>query len=541
MSSPNIKNTGSYYTPEYLSEFMMRYVSSNFRNINKLCVFEPSVGDGSFAKAFNKTKFSKTVKSFSFTAIDKIKPELKKAQQVALSNRKPNTRYSFSKIDFLKHQNNLKRKFHLIIGNPPYIKKSLLNKTQINFCHEIHKSAKLSETTVKNIWSAFLVRCSQLLDNNGILAFVLPAELLQVKFAAELRTFLTSQFQRTEIFTFDDLLFDCKGQDTVLLIGFKQHMQPGQFFTHIENAEALNTDNFILTQNAGLTTTESKWSHHLLTSDELTFIHNIGDRLNNINHYCDSKPGIVSAANNFFIVNEETEREYHLERHSRPIIQKGLFVNGSVVFDQRDFKNLVSEGKPTKILCFNDNDVNRLNAGTERYLQIGEEKKLPQRYKCKQRNNWFVIPNISTVPEGFFFKRSHFYPKLLKNNADVLVTDSAYKIEMRNGYHINDLIYSFYNSLTLTFAELNGRYYGGGVLELTPSEFKGLPVPHVAITARDFNTYTRKFENKNEILDVLNTNDFHILNTALNLSEEDILKVKSICKKLIDKRFRKKT
>ncbi|HWY12611.1 MAG TPA: type I restriction endonuclease subunit M, partial [Bacteroidia bacterium] len=155
------------------------------------------------------------------------------------------------------------------------------------------------------------------------------------------------------------------------------------------------------------------------------------------------------------------------------------------------------------------------------------------------RENWFVIPNISTVPEGFFFKRSHFYPKLLKNNADVLVTDSAYKIEMKKGYDINHLVYSFYNSLTLAFAELNGRYYGGGVLELTPSEFKGLPVPNVPISAKEFNSYTRLFENKTEILDILDFNDSYILNTSLNLSEEEIIKVKSICKKLIDKRFRK--
>ena len=535
------KNNGAYYTPEFLSEFIVRYVASNFSNVRRLNVFEPSVGDGSFVKAFNSTTFHNSINSFSVTAIDKVNSELEKAQEIGLSNRKRNTRYSFSRFDFLKYQSTVTRKFNLIIGNPPYIKKGLLNKTQISLCKEIHKSANLSDLSVNNIWSSFLVRCTQLLDNNGIIAFVLPAELLQVKFAAELRTFLTQQYQRTEIFTFDDLLFECKGQDTVLLIGFKQHSQPGQYFTHIEDTDDLKTNNFTLTQNTGLTSTDSKWSHHLLSSDELTFIHNIGNRLNNINHYCDSKPGIVSAANNFFIVDEKVEREYHLGRHTKPIIQKGFFVNGSVVFDQRDFENLVANGKPTKILCFNDNDVNHLNAGTERYLKIGEENKLPQRYKCKIRNNWFVIPNISTVPEGFFFKRSHHYPKLLKNNADVLVTDSAYKIEMRNGYNINHLIYSFYNSLTLTFAELNGRYYGGGVLELTPSEFKSLPVPNVSINARGFNTYTNAFENKSEILDVLNTNDFHILNSALNLTREEIIKVKAICKKLIDKRLRKKS
>jgi adenine-specific DNA-methyltransferase len=536
----NRKKSGSFYTPEYLSMFMMQYISSNFEGIDKFSIFEPSVGDGSFVKAFNKVCFSKTIKSFSFTAIDKIKPELRKAQEAAFLDRKNNTRYSFSHKDFLKYQFNLNKKFHLVIGNPPYIKKGLLNKVQINLCKEIHDSAKLSNTTIKNIWAAFLVRCSRLLEENGVLALVLPAELLQVKFASELRNFLKEQFQRTEVFTFDDLLFECKGQDTIVLIAFKKHRQPGQFFTHVGNVEDLKSNNFVLTQNIGLTTTNSKWSHHLLSSDELIFIHNIGDRLNKIDHYCESKPGIVSAANNYFIVNEETEREYSLGRHTRPIIQKGFYVNGSVVFDLSDFKNLVEEGKRTKILCFNDSDKN-LNERVEEYLKIGKKRKLHNRYKCKIRSNWYVVPNISTVPEGFFFKRSHQYPKLLKNNAEVLVTDSAYKIEMRDGFNINHLIYSFYNSLTLTFAELNGRYYGGGVLELTPSEFKGLPIPNVGITARDFNAYTREFENKNGILDVLNANDFQILNTALNLSEEEIVKIKSICKKLIEKRVRKKT
>jgi adenine-specific DNA-methyltransferase len=533
------KNNGAYYTPELLSEFLMSYVASNYIEVSKLRVFEPSVGDGSFAKAFNKTEFPNRIKSYSFTAIDKVKPELKKAHKAVIASRKKNTRYAFSKIDFLKYQSTLKKKFHLVIGNPPYIKKGLLNKTQIDLCKGIHKSANLSESTVKNIWSAFLVRCTQLLEDNGVLAFVLPAELLQVKFSNEIRSFLKEEYQRIEIFTFEDLLFDCKGQDTVILIGYKNHAKKGQYYTHIEDISKLQTGDFELAQNIGISITDSKWSHHMLAADELTFIHTIGNKLGKIGNYSDSKPGIVSAANNFFIIDEQTEKKYHLSKHTRPIIQKGFFVNGGVTFEHKDFDKLVTEGRPTKILCFNDNEVNRLNMGTETYLQTGVDRNLHERYKCKKRKNWFVIPNISTIPEGFFFKRSHHYPKLLKNNAGVLVTDSAYKIEMKKGYDINHLIYSFYNSLTLTFSELNGRYYGGGVLELIPSEFKSLPIPYLSISSQEFTKYKNAFEKKNEISDVLKANDFHILNSSLNLSSEDITKIRIISKKLIDKRLRK--
>jgi adenine-specific DNA-methyltransferase len=533
------KNTGSYYTPDYLSGFMLRYVADHFNNISRLYMLEPSVGDGSFVRAFNNTSFSNTINYYSFTALDKVKPELKKANSVALANRKRNTRYSFTRADFLKFQKGLTPKYNLIAGNPPYLKKQLLNKTQIELCEDIHRSVNLSESSIKNIWSAFLIRCCQLLTNDGVLALVLPAELLQVKFAAVLRNFLTRTFQRIEIFTFDELLFDCKGQDTILLFGFKAHTNPGNFFTHINNTDQLNNNQFLLTENEALVTTTTKWSHHLIAADDLNFIYNIGKRLNCTNYYCDSKPGIVTAANSFFIVNEEIERKYNLEQYSQPIIQKGFFVNGSIVFDESDLQRLRAEGKPTKLLVFNDtSSFHSLPLLVQEYLKTGEDKGLHTRYKCKKRSTWYVVPNIATVSEGFFFKRSHHYPKLLKNTANVLVTDSAYKIEMRESYSINHLIFSFYNSLTLAFSELYGRYYGGGVLELTPQEFKTLPIPNVHINARDFNQYSKRFENKKDINDVLLVNDLRILNTSLGLSAEEIERVNRIYQQLISKRFR---
>ena len=532
------KNNGSYYTPEFLADFIMAYVSPHFKDYKKLSILEPSVGDGSFIRSFNKTKFPKSIQHFSFQAVEKIKSELRKAQDQAAINRKRNVRFSFEKNDFLKFQTITKHKFSLIAGNPPYIKKALLSKTQIDLCQKINSTVGLSGKSVNNIWTYFLIRNCQLLDENGVLAFVLPAELLQVNFSVELRKFLVANFQRTEIFTFDDLLFECKGQDTVLLIAYKQHQHSGQYYTHINKVEMLSSNDFILSENNALKETKTKWTHHSLSSDELTFIHKIGSRLENVNHYCESKPGIVTAANNFFIVNEQTENEYNLFDFVQPIIQKGFFVNGSVVFGKKEYRQLVIEGKPTKVLCISDNEADKLPLSVKKYLKIGELAKLSTGYKCSKRKNWFVIPNIAEVPDGFFFRRIHHYPKLLKNEAEVLVTDSAYKIEMRENYNINSLIYSFYNSLSLVFAELGGRYYGGGVLELTPSEFKAIPVPYAEISKDDFNMYVKVFANKKNITDIISLFDFEILNASLGLNAEEIRKIQSIYQKLISKRFR---
>ncbi|WP_299100795.1 Eco57I restriction-modification methylase domain-containing protein [uncultured Winogradskyella sp.] len=521
----NQKNTGSYYTPQYLASFISKRVLSHFEDRTRMSILEPSVGNGAFISELEKEENI----NIKLTALDINEVELNTA-----SDKWNKKTASFIKTDFLEYS--ALNKFSAVIGNPPYVKKNLLKEKQIELIREIHTNENLTEASVKNIWTTFLVKANTLLVNNGILAFVLPSELLQVKFAEEIREYLKKEFERIEIFTFNDLMFECKGQDTVVLFAYKKAEQKGEFFTNISSKEKLEQNNFILKNNNLLVESKVKWTHHFLTSDELTFIENLKKQLKTVNDYSESKPGIVTAANKFFIIDKETEKRYNLSKYTKSIIQKGFFVNGSVVFSEEDIKKLEQKNKPTRLLQLNNND--KISKRLREYLDIGETEEIPDRYKCRIRNNWYVIPNISEKPDAFFFKRSHLYPKLLKNNSDALVTDSAYKVGMRNGYDLNSFIYSFYNTLTLLLSELEGRYYGGGVLELIPSEFKKLPIPYNEIDNAQFGNFTSNFENKSNIEEVLIQNDYNILNPTLGVSNDDLVRLTEIRNKLKKKRLR---
>lgn len=522
----NKKNTGAYYTPAFLAEFISKRVLAHFENRIRISVLEPSVGEGAFVEELAKAENIK----INLTALDINKTELNKASDKWFSKKG-----IFLKSDFLKYKT--VKKIAAIIGNPPYLKKNRLTKEQVKRCKTIHKKAKLSEASVKNIWTSFLVKSNQLLTKNGVLAFVLPSELLQVKFAEEIRDYLKSEFERIEIFTFNDLLFECKGQDTIVLFAFKKAKIKGEYFTNIESVKKLKESAFTLKKNRVLVNSKVKWTHHFLSSDELNFLHNLKRALKTVNYYVDSKPGIVTAANKFFIVNKETEQKYRLHKYTKPIIQKGLYVNGSVVFNESDFGQLENSQHPSRLLQLNNTD--KISKKLKEYLALGIAQELPNRYKCRIRDNWYVIPNIAKKPDAFFFKRSHLYPKLLKNTSDAYVTDTAYKIEMKEGYDLNSFIYSFYNTLTLIFAEIEGRYYGGGVLELVPSEFKNLPFPYKKINHSQFENFTKRFENKIKINDILLKNSLKILKSNLEVSKEDLEKLSIIRNKLISKRIRK--
>ena len=525
----NKKETGSYYSPDYLAEFMTKRVFSNFDEKTPVSIFEPSVGDGVFIKSIKENIVQKSI---CIVGIDIEKDELKKVRKIWNVEGS-----SFRKIDFLDFKP--KQKFSAVIGNPPYIKGNRLTEVQRKKCKKIHLSENLSDTSIKNIWTSFLIKSTNLLEENGILAFVLPLELLQVKFTSEIRDFLKEKFEKLEIFTFDDLMFDCKGQDTTVLFAYKKSEAKGIFYANISDKSELVDTSFALKKNDALANSNVKWTHHILTSDELSFLFKLKNELNSVGDYCESRPGIVTAANSFFIINQETELKYKLTEYCVPIVQKGLYVNGSVVFDKKDYQKLVESNLPSKFLRFRNNDKNKISEKVLEYLESGEEQKIHLRYKCLKRDNWFVVPNVSKQSKAFFLKRSHLYPKIIKNSAKVYVTDSAYKIDMLDGYNINSLIYSFYNSLTLTFAELEGRYYGGGVLELVPSEFKKLALPYTEISSQKFFNYRKVFEDKISIDDVLLKNDFFILNNALNLTEKEIQNIIKIRQKLVSKRLRK--
>jgi len=523
----NKKHTGSYYTPDYLADFISKRVLSFFENRTRISVLEPSVGDGAFVNSLSNNRSSLSIK---LSALDINIEELEKASNKCFQNNS-----EFIKTDFLEYKP--KNKFSVIIGNPPYIKKNLLSNKQIELIKGIHKEEGLSEKSVKNIWITFLIKSISHLSNNGVLSFILPSELLQVKYAEEIRVYLKNEFERIEIFTFNDLMFECKSQDTIVLFAYKKHKEKGEFFSNISSVNELENNSFILRQNTQLVESNIKWTHHFLNAEELTFLYQLKEKLKTVDYYSLSKPGIVTAANKYFIIDKKTEKEYNLSKYTKPIIQKGLYVNGSVVFDKQDFKELEKSKYPSRLLQLSNKSI--ISKSLKDYLLIGEGLEIQDRYKCRIRNKWYIIPNISTKPEGFFFKRSHLYPKLLKNSSDAFVTDSAYKIEMKDSFDLNSFIYSFYNTLTLVFSEIEGRYYGGGVLELTPSEFKKLPIPYIKITNDKFKRFTSNFENKENIEQILMQNDFEILNSTLQLNNIEIEKLRKIRLKLINKRFRK--
>jgi len=538
------KASGTYYTPSTLSDFIVYHIFGHYHFQDKICVLEPSAGDGIFFKSiFNNKLFGDRFvipSQLDLTAVERDAKAYEKLKLETNSFESSNHRFTYLNDDYLKFQTQNTEKYDLIVGNPPYIQSKHLTKDQIKLCENIHRDSHLSVKKIKNIWTSFLVGGVQSLSSEGVMCFVLPAELLQVIYAKELRDFLRDNFQKIEIFTFNELIFPDIEQDVIVLICAKKQA-PGVSFYHVDKLDDLKVPTYVEDHSNIHRETLDKWTNYILSDEELVFL----DRLKNdlglqpIKNYCRAEVGVVTAANSYFIVDNNVVAESpELKRLSRPIIQKGMHITPGATFTSGDLRAVRKASKPSYFLAFKDRPESSFNQPIRAYLSEGRKLQIDQRYKCKLRKRWYVVPS-TWVSDGFFTKRSNIFPRMIMNEAGSLVTDSFYRIKMNEGKNIRDFVFSFYNSLTFIYAELEGRYYGGSVLELMPSECKNLPIPYRdGVDDEEFQRLDSLLRTNVSISEILNYTNTVILQQGYGVSDRDLIKLDGIYKKLLRRRLK---
>jgi hypothetical protein len=153
---------------------------------------------------------------------------------------------------------------------------------------------------------------------------------------------------------------------------------------------------------------------------------------------------------------------------------RGGHVRG-VIYDAKSHRENRRRGLPANFLQLGDSGPELFPEAVRRYVREGEARGLHRRYKCRIRTPWYNVPSVYAAAVGML-KRSHHFPRLILNAAGALTTDTAYRVVPR-AVRAADLVLTFVNSLTALSSELEGRHYGGGVLELVPSEIERVLVP----------------------------------------------------------------
>jgi len=308
---------------------------------------------------------------------------------------------------------------------------------------------------------------------------VLPSELLATSSAKGVRSALVANFEELSIHFYPRGSFPGVLQDVVIVSGRRADRADAREVRFVEHAKGQTRQ-----WSHRIRATGDAWLRYLLTENEIKAVE-IAEQLPGfvrLNSVARIGVAIVTGANDFFTVDDATIDAYKLQQWARPLLARTADSTG-LVFYKRDHAAARKAGRKAWLIDFSaDRPSPMRNPSAAYYLQHGEKLGLPKRYKCGIREPWYRVPDVRTG-RLLLTKRSHRHPRLLLNSAEVFTTDTIYRGEMRSPFaaRIRDLVAGFHNSLTMLSAELEGRTYGGGVLELVPTEVARLIVPFASL------------------------------------------------------------
>ena len=495
-------------------------------------ILEPSCGDGVFLECIANDKMLYN----SVTAVEYEEEEAMKARAITLHDSE------VVNADFHRFCLDTDKRFNLVVGNPPFIRYQYYNPEQQKLADEIFKRSKLKRTKLTNAWVTFVVGCSQLLTETGKMGFVIPSELLMVKYAQQLRQYLAKNFNKINIISFENLVFEEIQQEVVLLLCEKNSTDE-HLIEHIEVKDAdglLSLDPHRLkfpTKKIDFHT--DKWTYYFLEKEELDLLEKVKCNMPSIATYANVEVGITTGANDYFTIPKSIVDLYNLEEYARPMVGRSVQVN-SLCFTNKDWQTNVDSEAKAHLLVFPSGVKKNGNDGVRAYIENGEKEGVNKGYKTGIRDEWYIIPSIK-LSDALFLRRNNQYPKFVLNEAKAYTTDTMHRVFIKEGVNKKAFVASYYNSLSFTFAEILGRNFGGGCLELMPSEVGGIYMPYRAENEALFAGIDRMLRQKKTADEILDYTDRIILHEGMGLSIEEVQTARSIWHKIMGRRLSRET
>ncbi len=510
------KVRGGYYTPEPVARFLARWVRAAGPRI-----VEPSCGDGAILR--------------ELAALSDRAHGVELVAQEAVKSRR------FAPVDaenlFTWLAKTKAGGFDGAAGNPPYIRFGNWPSDQREPALDLMRREGLRPTRLTNAWVPFVVASTVLVRDGGRVGLVLPAELLQTTYAAQLRDFLLRRFREITLLTFQRLVFDGILQEVVLFCGVVGQGPARIRTVHLTDAEALAGFYDCRVESApALLHDNEKWTKYFLDPAAIRLLRTLkgSDALTRLGRMAEVDVGIVTGRNSFFTFTDAQADALGLLEHCVPLVSRSAQLSGLVYDIDCRASDLAAERRTWLLNAPRDPTAPELVA----HIAAGEAAGIHRGYKCSLRRPWFSTPSL-WIPDLFMLRQIHRAPRLTVNAAAATSTDTVHRLRLISPVDPLALAAVFHNSATFAFAEIMGRSYGGGILELEPREAEQLPIPPPACPdgelARDVDLLLKA----NETEKALDLVDRHVLIEGLGWPRDVVAGCRSAWAALRDRRTRR--
>lgn len=417
-----------------------------------------------------------------------------------------------------------------VVGNPPYVRYQSFTGARRARALGRARWAGVGLTGLSSSWAAFVVHATSFLRRGGRLALVLPEELLHASYAAAVRQHLRRMFHTTAVIRFDDFVFPDSQERVVLLCasGKDQAADGRLVLASVASPARLADVDGLIRDGETFSDAEQPEKWRPASRDQGT---EVLDRLARqglfvpLREIGKASIGYVSGANDYFVLRpSEAQRLGFPAEVLVPTLIAARQVRGAL-FSQAEFDRLL--GRDERCLLWNGTGTT--TPGVAHYIRDGESRGIAQRYKCRVRDPWHVVPGV-VRPDALLTYMADHCPRLAFNQTRTTCSNNLLAVQLHKipaPLHIA-LVVAFYNSATMLAAERTGRSYGGGVLKLEPSEADRVlvPAPELLVRGRDtllplLATIDREIRERRAV-EVLSVIDEVLLRRWCGLGEGDV-------------------
>lgn len=482
-----LRDKGQFWTPNWVAEAMVAYVSQDTD-----LVFDPATGRGAFYEAL--LQLNKPAISFFGTDVDQevLSDAIYRQESCDVELR-----------DFIK--NPPQRRFKAIVGNPPYIRHHRIDEETKAFVKKfssVYTGLAIDGRAGYHIY--FFIQALNLLEKEGRLAFIMPADTCEGKFAKNLWKWISENFCIEGVITFAEEATPFPNVDTNAIVFLIKNSKPTKMLHWVKANKAYSSDllDFISSdfEKENFETLEvitRQLSEGIATGFSRPE-QNHADFNYHLNDFAKVMRGIATGSNEFFFLTAEQVKKNGIPKEFiKRAIGRTRDATKSILTVE-DLKRLEKENRPTYLLSINGHS--NLPKSVIDYLQTGETMELPNRSLIKQRKPWYKMEKRE-IPPMLFSYLGRRRIRFIKNEAGVLPLTGflcVYPI-YKDEESINNLWQALNHPDTLKNLNLVGKSYGSGAVKVEPGNLGNLPIPEHIVNQFDLKKPNKNSERQFEL------------------------------------------
>jgi len=511
---------GQYYTPppivELITEMCIRSPEDR--------VLDPGCGSGGFlVKAYHKLKDLKKREN-PFAEDSKLHEEILNqlygidinpfpAQlssiNLAVRNLKVTSRnINLIVSDFFKVKPStaiLPKEFEVVVTNPPYTRQE-----EMEYKDQIREEAltyldgsKIQLDARAGIYAYFFTHSAKFIKNHGMMGQITSDTWLDVGFGEELKQFFLNHFKVHSVIWYDVRAFEkalvgtcitilekedeskeARENNTVKFVRIKKAIPIEEIVKAIETTNEDFENEFI-----GITLKKQKelepadkWGV-FLRAPAIYFKIKQHPKMINLGEIAGIRRGFTTGADEFFYLDKEKAKLWNIEKaYLKPIVTTPQKIGVEIKpEDISQWVFMVHKGR---------GDLKKEDTRAFKYIEHGENIEIKIRGGRKggsvvkgynklstlmPRKRWYDLGERKPTP--ILFARKMWEQCVYSlNKANAYAHQCFYEIHPHSRENTTTLVGALNSSITAFLSELQGRFYGGGVLELTVYENKNLPI-----------------------------------------------------------------